>query len=63
MSRGLEFLEPKEHKHRSIKQKLDKNRFCKKNKIGSKNFGPHTYQGSNLCVLCGHVKKDPRKRW
>ncbi len=63
MSRGLEYLEGPEYKYTSLKQKLDKNRFCKRNVVAPKTYGPHMYEGGYMCVLCNHLKKDNRKRY
>lgn len=62
MSNGFEFLAPKDFKYHSVKQKLDKNRFCKKNKVGPKRFGPHIYAEGNSreCRYCGHLRKNIR---
>lgn len=63
MPRGLEYLDGPAPKYRSIKQKLDKNVFCKKNLVAPKTFGHHIYEGGNFCKLCNHLKKDKRKRY
>ena len=40
-------------------RKINKNYFCKKNKIGNNRFGSHIYEGNdNHCKLCGHVRKN-----
>lgn len=61
MAKWEEFIVPKEKKPKSLKQRLDKNRFCRKNVIAPKTFGPHLYKGSNICSLCKHIKKDRRR--
>lgn len=43
----------------SQKTKLNKYKYCKKNKISGKNYGPHTYDPTGkFCVRCGHLKKE-----
>lgn len=41
---------------------FNKNKWCKKNKLGGGKFGPHQYnQDTNRCDLCN--KKDPRVKF
>lgn len=48
----------------SSKTKLDKEKFCKKNKIGKNRYGPHIYvSGSRYCVKCKHLKKEGKKTY
>lgn len=60
MTRGLEFLDSPAPKPKSFKQKLDKNKFCRKNVISPLQFGPHLYEGTKECKLCRHIKKEHR---
>ena len=53
-----------EYKHVSHKKKLNKDKYCKKNKIGPKQYGPHVYkEGSNRCILCGHKRKESKPNY
>jgi len=41
-------------------KKIDKNTFCKKNKLDGHRYGPHLYDNNDeFCVLCRHRKKKP----
>lgn len=41
------------------KKKINKEVYCKKNRLGNNKFGPHIYKpNDNRCILCGHVKKE-----
>jgi hypothetical protein len=43
----------------SKKTKLNKHRYCKKNKINGGLYGPHTYgPAGKTCIKCGHIKKE-----
>lgn len=44
-----------EPRHRG--KPFNKERFCKKNRIGNGQYGPHTYMNGN-CTLCNKI--DPR---
>lgn len=58
-----EFEEEKPIYH-SFKKKLDKNRFCKKNKLGNKKYGPHIYNvNGKTCDNCGHMKKEKKDNY
>lgn len=38
--------------------KINKHKYCKKNKQGPKQYGSHIYEnGSVYCKLCGHIDK------
>lgn len=38
-------------------RKIDKNHFCKKNKLVGNRYGPHIYDENNeFCTLCRHRK-------
>jgi len=63
MAKWETLLDGPEYKHRSIKTKINKNVYCKKNVIAPKTFGFHTYGGSNTCTRCGHIKKDRQRRY
>lgn len=40
------------------KRKINKNVFCKKNKIVGTKYGYHQYEtGKKTCKLCGHINK------
>lgn len=39
---------------------FNKEKFCKKNKIGNGQYGPHIYENGN-CVLCGKI--DPQLKF
>ena len=41
------------------KRKFNKERFCKKNKIGNNRFGPHEYVDGN-CNKCNKI--DPKRK-
>lgn len=46
----------------SAKTKLNKNKFCKKNKLSGAKYGPHVYDNSGkYCIKCGHIKKEGQK--
>ena len=61
MSNWKQYLED-EVKHTGSKKKVNKNIFCKKNKLGGGRFGQHLYEnGSKSCKLCGHIRKDLNK--
>lgn len=48
--------ETESYRHRPAK--INKHRFCKKNKKSGKEYGPHLYDvGSVYCKLCGHIDK------
>ena len=50
------------YKHISKKTKLNKHKYCKKNKLNGGMFGPHIYDSSGKsCVKCGHLKKENKK--
>lgn len=42
------------------RKNVDKNKFCKKNKMGGGRFGPHNYSDGKSCILCGHIKKEQK---
>lgn len=54
-----DFSEERPFKHK--KRRISKERYCKKNKLGGGQFGPHQYDsGKKVCKLCGHIKKEGR---
>lgn len=38
---------------RPMKAKINKEKFCKKNKLGGGKFGEHVYNHDKLCNFCG----------
>ncbi len=44
-----------------VRRKRNKTVFCKKNVVAPRTFGPHIYEGSNICKLCGHLLKQKQK--
>lgn len=43
------------NKNRS--KKPNKNFYCRKHKLGNKQYGPHEYKDNeNTCVNCGHIR-------
>ena len=51
MSNWQNYLNEDQPKHR--KRKIDKNKFCRKNKLGPDKFGPHNY----IDYECEHCNK------
>jgi hypothetical protein len=50
-----------QNKRISAKTKLNKDKYCKKNKLGNFKYGPHTYvQNNNYCVKCNHLRKEKK---
>jgi len=48
-----------EPRHVHKKKKINKNMFCRKNKIRGTLYGPHIYEeGKKVCKNCGHIKKE-----
>lgn len=57
----INWQESDSFKHKSFKP--NKNRFCKKNKLQNKQYGPHVYEQNSIhCKLCGHLDKSRLKR-
>lgn len=49
---------------KSYKQRLDKHKYCKKNRIGKNKYGPHVYgEDGKYCVKCGHIKKERKRNY
>jgi len=45
-------------------RKINKDVFCKKNKIGGGKYGYHIYEEeNNNCKLCGHIKNKRRRNY
>lgn len=55
MSNWEKLLDQEDRPHKHV-QKPNKNIFCRKNKLGNKQYGPHIYEEGNRCILCGHLK-------
>jgi hypothetical protein len=52
-----EFEDNNKH-NKSFKYRLDKQKYCKKNRLAKKKYGPHVYdQDGKYCDRCGHTKK------
>lgn len=41
--------------------KFNKERFCKKNRIGSGKYGPHQYD-DGYCIRCGKIDPDKKRK-
>ena len=45
-------------------RKINKDVYCKKNKIGGGRYGQHIYeQDSKYCKLCGHTRNKRRTQY
>ncbi len=42
-------------------RKINKNKFCKKNKLGGGRYGPHIYEGK-FCKFCGKINPATKQR-
>ena len=66
MSNWKDWLDGEVEHHRpTLKKRINKNVYCKKNRIATPpptrgfTFGQHIYEnGSKECKLCGHTKKE-----
>jgi hypothetical protein len=43
-------------------RKINKERFCKKNKLGHGRYGPHIYEDKKHCKLCGKIFPGLKRR-
>lgn len=50
-----------EFKPRHTGRKINKNKFCKKNKHGGGKYGPHIYDGK-FCKFCGKINPATKNR-
>ena len=53
-------LEP-QHRGKQ-KNKINKDRFCKKNNLGHGRYGPHVYGEKNRCVNCNKISPSLKRR-
>lgn len=53
--------EDKKFKRISSKTKLNKEKYCKKNKLSNNRYGPHVYDSNGkYCLKCNHYKKEKK---
>lgn len=51
-----------DNKSRGSSKKPNKNFYCRKNKLGNKQYGPHEYkEDENACIKCGHIRNKQHK--